>query len=94
MNGLASAVQRASETLQSERTDRDSVVYTARSSSNGATVFLSCHLKDQEADYWECAPVEEAGIAQDPATAIIECESIRSQNRFHCKVLGKVRSSW
>lgn len=48
MNSLASAVQHASQCLHSEYAEHDVVYYTARPSSNGATVFLSCHAGNRE----------------------------------------------
>ena len=89
MNGLASAVQHASQCLHSEYAEHDMVFYTARPSSNGATVFLSCHADNrQSVDDWKCAPMEELD------NTVIVCESIHSQNQFHCKVLGKTKSVW
>ena len=88
MNGLASAVQHASQCLNSEYAEHDVVFYTARPSSNGATVFLSCHAGNRSEDDWKCAPIEELD------NTMIVCESIHSQNKFNCKVLGKTKSVW
>jgi hypothetical protein len=89
MSGLASAVQHASHCLHGDHAEHDVVFYTARPSSNGATVFLSCHAGHPRTDDgWKCAPIEEL------ESAMIVCESIHSQNQFQCKVLGRTKSVW
>lgn len=88
MSGLES-VQHASHCLHREYAEHDVVFYTARPSSNGGNVFLSCHAGNHRTDDgWKCAPTEEL------ENTMIVCESIHSQNKFHCKVLGRTKSVW
>ena len=94
MHDLAAAVERAAKSWHDEFESNESVFYTARSSASGATVFLSCHLQEGDGDSWKCAPLEEEDMMNHLESTIIACDNIRSQNRFHCKVLGKMKPDW
>lgn len=93
MNDFAHSVEEASDLLLHKFDRHESVLFTAHPSANGATVFLSCHL--DHGDDWKCARLDDEGIDFSKSNVAVACQSIHSQNRFTCKVLGTMKpASW
>ena len=74
----------------------DTVLYTARPSSNGSTIFLSCQtFRDGETTRWTCAPIEEEASNNNDESTMFACTDIKAQNRFSCRVVGTIdKKSW